>query len=140
MEGALGSEQLKKMDAIIAQRRENAAYFREKMAQFKDVRIQKEIGVSSWFGFAIILEGSLAGRRDEVVKKLTEAGIEVRPIVAGNFTRNAVIRYFDYTISGELTASDDIHENGFFIGNHSKNNFAEIDYFAEVFKGILTDI
>lgn len=131
MEGALGTEQLKKMDAIIAQRRENAAYFREKMSQFKDIRLQKETGISSWFGFSMVLEGKLAGRRDEVVKKLTEAGIEVRPIVAGNFTRNSVIRYFDYTISGELPASDEIHENGFFIGNHSKNNFAEIDYFAK---------
>lgn len=140
VEGAAGSEQLKKMDAIIAQRRENAKYFRRKMRQFKDVRIQKEIGESSWFGFAVILEGTLKGKRDEIVKALAEAEIEVRPIVAGNFTRNSVIKYLDYTISGELTASDDIHDNGFFVGNHSKNNFAEIDYFAEVFGNALKNI
>lgn len=140
VEGAAGSEQLKKMDAIIAQRRENAKYFREKMQQFKDVRIQKEIGESSWFGFAMILGGALKGKRDEIVKALAEAEIEVRPIVAGNFTRNSVIKYLDYTISGELTASDDIHDNGFFIGNHSKNNFAEIDYFVEVFGNALKNI
>lgn len=133
VEGAAGSEQLKKMDGIIAQRRENAKYFLEKMQQFKDVRIQREIGESSWFGFAVILEGKLKGKRDEIVKALAEAEIEVRPIVAGNFTRNSVIKYLDYTIAGELTASDDIHDNGFFIGNHSKSNFAEIDYFIEVF-------
>lgn len=140
IEGAAGSEQLKKMDGIIAQRRENAKYFREKMRRFKDVRIQKEIGESSWFGFAVILEGALKGKRDEIVKALAEAEIEVRPIVAGNFTRNSVIKYLDYTISGELTASDDIHDNGFFIGNHSKNNFAEIDYFVEVFGNALKNI
>lgn len=140
VEGAAGSEQLKKMDGIIAQRRENAKYFREKMKQFKDVRIQEEIGESSWFGFAVILEGALKGKRDEMVKVLAEAEIEVRPIVAGNFTRNSVIKYLDYTIASELTASDDIHDNGFFIGNHSKNNFAEIDYFAEVFENALKNI
>lgn len=140
IEGAAGSEQLKKMDGIIAQRRENAKYFREKMSQFKDVRIQKEIEESSWFGFAVILEGALKGKRDEIVKALAEAEIEVRPIVAGNFTRNSVIKYLDYTISGELTASDDIHDNGFFIGNHSKNNFAEIDYFVEVFGNALKNL
>lgn len=140
VEGAAGSEQLKKMDGIIAQRRENAKYFREKMKQFKDVRIQEEIGESSWFGFAVILEGALKGKRDEIVKVLAEAEIEVRPIVAGNFTRNSVIKYLDYTIASELTASDDIHDNGFFIGNHSKNNFAEIDYFAEVFENALKNI
>lgn len=132
IEGAAGSEQLKKMDRIISQRRENADYFKEKMSEFKDVRLQKEIGESSWFGFAMVLEGKLKGHRDEIVKHLAENGIEVRPIVAGNFTRNSVIKYMDYSIYGELTASDDIHDNGFFIGNHSKNNFAEIDYFIEV--------
>lgn len=136
IEGAAGFEQLKKMDGIIAQRRENARYFREKMQQFNDVRIQKEIGKSSWFGFAMILEDDLEGKRDKIVKSLAENEIEVRPVVAGNFTRNGVIKYLDYTVSGELTASDDIHDNGFFIGNHSKNNFEEIDYFVEVFKRI----
>lgn len=140
VEGAAGSEQLKKMDGIIAQRRENAKYFQEKITQFKDVRIQQEIGESSWFGFAVILEGTLKGRRDEIVKALSEAEIEVRPIVAGNFTRNSVIKYLDYTISGDLTASDDIHDNGFFIGNHSKNNFTEIAYFVEVFGNALKNI
>lgn len=140
IEGAAGSEQLKKMDRIIAQRRENAKYFREKMLQFKNVRVQKEIGSSSWFGFAMILENDLKGKRDKIVKSLAENEIEVRPIVAGNFTRNSVIKYLDYTVSGELTASDDTHDNGFFIGNHSKNNFEEIDCFVEVFKKAVENI
>lgn len=140
IEGAIGSEQLKKMDGIIAQRRENAKYFCEKMLQFRNVRIQREIEKSSWFGFAVILEGELKGKRDEIVKALAEAEIEVRPIVAGNFTRNSVIKYLDYTISGDLTASDDIHDNGFFIGNHSKNNFAQIDYFIETFSNIMKNL
>lgn len=141
IEGASGSEQLKKMDRIIAQRRENAAYFYEKMSQFKDIRLQKEIGESSWFGFAMVLEGKLKGHRDKLVKYLAEKGIEVRPIVAGNFTRNSVIKYMDYSIYGDLTASDDIHDNGFFIGNHSKNNFEEIDYFIKIlFEYISNDI
>ncbi len=137
IEGAAGSEQLKKMDGIISHRRENARYFREKMDRFGNVRIQKEVGESSWFGFAVILEGELKGKRDKIVNALAENEIEVRPIVAGNFTRNSVIKYLDHTIYGELTASDDIHDNGFFIGNHSKNNFAEIDYFIEVFGNAL---
>lgn len=137
IEGAAGSEQLKKMDGIIARRRENANYFREKMSRFKNVRLQKEIGKSSWFGFAVILEGELRGKRDGLVKLLAENGIEVRPIVAGNFTRNSVIKYIDHSVFGDLNASDDIHDNGFFIGNHSKNNFAEIDYFTEVFEKAL---
>lgn len=137
MEGATGTEQLKKMDRIIAQRRENAAYFKAATKDIKDIRTQKEIGESSWFGFAVILEGENIGKRTAIVDKLREMHIEVRPIVAGNFTRNKVIDYMEHTISGELTGADDIHENGFFIGNHSRSNTAQIDYFIETLKTVI---
>lgn len=137
MEGAIGIEQLKKMDYMIAQRRENAKYFKSKMEGIQGIRIQKEIGNSSWFGFALVLENQLVGKRDELVKEFAGKGIEVRPIVAGNFTRNKVIEYMDYKIPEPLINADDIHFNGFFIGNHSKNNFAEIDYFYNVLQNVI---
>ena len=132
MEGAIGQEQLKKMDGMISQRRKNAEYFKEKMQKFVDIRIQKEIGESSWFGFALLLQGKLVGQRDKIVHALRENGIETRPIVAGNFTRNKVIEYMDYSIPEQLINADDIHFNGFFIGNHSDNNNKEIDYFIDI--------
>lgn len=140
MEGAIGLEQLKKIDGMIAQRRENAAYFREKMQEIPGIRLQREVEESSWFGFSIVLEGPLAGKRDALVQKLREAEIEVRPIVAGNFTRNKVVEFMDYSIPAPLINADDIHDNGFFVGNHSKNNFAEIDYFADVLKQALNEV
>ena len=42
-----------------------------------------------------------------------ENNIECRPIVAGNFTKNPVIKFMDYDICGELSASDEIDKNGF---------------------------
>lgn len=132
MEGAIGQEQLKKMDRMISQRRKNAEYFKSKMQRLEDIRIQKEIGESSWFGFALLLQGKLKGHRDEIVHALRENGIETRPIVAGNFTRNKVIEYMDYSIPEKLAHADDIHFNGFFIGNHSSDNIKEIDYFIAV--------
>ena len=140
MEGAIGVEQLKKIDGMIEQRRRNAEYFKQKMSQFKDVRLQKEVGESSWFGFSIVLEGKLKGRRDIIVDALREAAIECRPIVAGNFARNKVIEFFDCSIPFPLVNADDIHFNGFFVGNHSKNNFAEIDYFAKIFTNVIKEI
>lgn len=140
MEGAIGVEQLKKMDDIINIRRLNANYFLKKMMEVKDVSIQKEIESSSWFGFAIILGEKYAKKRDEIVKKLDKAGVEVRPIVAGNFTRNKVIDYMDYTIYGTLDNADFIHDNGFFVGNHSKKDFEGIDYFIDCFRKILLEV
>lgn len=140
MEGAIGMEQLKRVDDMIAQRRKNAAYFAEKMRAFPDIRLQKEVDESSWFGFSLVLEGTLKGKRDALVRKLSAANIEVRPIVAGNFTRNPVIDFFDYRIPAPLVHADDIHENGFFVGNHSKDNSAEIAYFADVLNRTLNEI
>lgn len=139
MEGAIGREQLKKMDEIIRMRRKNAVYFMKKMEEFPDILVQKEIESSSWFGFSLVLEGKYIGKREEIVKKLKEAGIEVRPIVAGNFTRNSVIHYLDYSIYGTLEQSDFIHENGFFIGNHRKQDEKGMDYFVDCLRRILSE-
>ena len=137
MEGAIGKEQLTKLDSIISQRRKNAIYFLEKVKKIDGIRTQTEIGDSSWFGFALILEGKNKGKRKEIVEILKLHNIEVRPIVAGNFTRNEAIKYMKHSIHNELINANDIHDNGFFIGNHSKSNKNEIDYFFDLLKDAL---
>ena len=134
MEGAIGIEQLKKMDRMISQRKENGKYFVSRMQEFSNIRVQKEIGESSWFGFALVLEGDISSKRAHIVGKLKEANIETRPIVAGNYTKNKAIEYMDYKIPYELKNADEIHERGFFIGNHSVNNNKEVDYFIDILR------
>ena len=139
MEGAVGLEQLKKMDGIIAARRRNAAYFLAQTKGIKDIFTQAETGSSSWFGFSVVLDGGMAGKRDRVVKRLVSAGVEVRPVVAGNFTRNKVIDYLDYSAHGDLDDADFIHENGFFVGNHGREDSRGIDYVVGVLEKALVD-
>ncbi|MBC3805613.1 aminotransferase class V-fold PLP-dependent enzyme [Acetobacterium fimetarium] len=136
IEGAIGIEQLKKLDGIIQNRINNASYFIERIKEVENMRAQKELGKSSWFGFAMVLEGENSGRRNETVKMLQQNSIEVRPIVAGNFTRNRAIKFMNYSIHGELKNADDIHENGFFVGNHSKDNRENIDFLIDVLKKV----
>ena len=52
-----------------------------------------------------------------IVKKLKDNQIDCRPIVTGNFTKNEVIKYFDYEIHSQLINADYLHDNGFFVGN-----------------------
>jgi CDP-6-deoxy-D-xylo-4-hexulose-3-dehydrase len=134
MEAAIGIEQLKKLDGIIEQRMENAKYFLKHIQEVKDIKPQKEIGRSSWFGFAMVLYGKNLGKRNKVVNALKQNGIEVRPIVAGNFTKNIAIKYMNYSIHKELKNADNIHENGFFVGNHSKPNKEQVDILIDVLK------
>lgn len=132
MSGALGREQVKKLPSLIEGRRRNAAAFVERFASREDVRIQRENGESSWFGFSLLLNGRLSGRRPEVVRALTGAGIEARPIVAGNFTRNPVMRHLDASVPESLPAADRIHDDGLFVGNHHYAIDAEIELLASV--------
>ncbi len=57
---------------------------------------------------------------------LQENKIDCRPIVTGNFTRNEVMKYFDYEVHQELKNADYLHENGFFVGNSQINLKKEI--------------
>lgn len=138
MEAAIGLEQIKKMDRIIEQRRMNAKYFVERLSEIKGIRAQKEIEKSSWFGFGMIVEGGKE-KRSAIIDALRRYNIEVRPIVAGNFTRNVAIKYLDYSIHEELINADLIHDCGFFVGNHSKCNRQEVDMLIDALKEVLND-
>jgi CDP-6-deoxy-D-xylo-4-hexulose-3-dehydrase len=119
MSGALGTAQLAKLPSLIEGRRANAELFRAQMSDLAPfVRLQRETGRSSWFGFSLVLEGTLAGRRRDVVQALTAVGIECRPIVAGNFARNPVLAYMDADVPSALPAADKVHDDGLFVGNH----------------------
>ena len=102
MSGALGQEQLKKLPSLIEGRRRNGKLVQEKLSDHPRFMIQKEIGNSSWFGFSLVLRDPSAGSRQQLVKELLKAGFEVRPIVTGNFAKNGVMKYFDYTVHHEL--------------------------------------
>ncbi|EAJ2879213.1 DegT/DnrJ/EryC1/StrS family aminotransferase [Campylobacter coli] len=118
MSGAIGIEQLKKLPMFLKHRRENAKLFCEYFQNHPEFIIQKEIGSSSWFGFSLVIRPNSKLQRKDIIKKLEENEIEYRPIVAGNFTKNDVMKYFNYEIHGNLKNAQIIHKNGFFVGNH----------------------
>lgn len=132
MSGAIGIEQLKKLPDFLLQRRKNAKLFVELFENHPDFMVQKEIGNSSWFGFSLIIKPTSSLKRIDVVKKLMDKKIDCRPIVTGNFTKNEVMKYFDYSIHKELSNADYLHENGFFVGNHQINLDVELRYLLEV--------
>lgn len=118
MEGAIGQQQLDKLPALVEARRHNAVTFQQLFGNIEGIRIQAETGNSSWFGFALILEGPLAGQRAGLVSQLRAAGVECRPIVAGNFLNNPVIAHLPHSIGSDIVAAEEIDKNGLFLGNH----------------------
>jgi CDP-4-dehydro-6-deoxyglucose reductase, E1 len=137
MSGAVGSVQLDKMPTMIEKRRANAMIFQKLFEDIPDVVTQLEIGESSWFGFSLVLRGKLHGRRKDVLARLTNAEVETRPIVAGNFTKNPVIKFIPYEIRGELDAANYIDQHGFFIGNDSRDLSNELELVYKIIKEII---
>lgn len=127
-----GIEQLKKLPVFIENRQRNAEYFQTLFKNHRFIRIQKETGDSSWFGFSLVLTNELKNLRNELTDYLAKNNIECRPIVAGNFTDNDVIKYFDYDIFGELKAAEEIDKCGLYIGNHHFCLKEEIDYLHKI--------
>jgi len=118
MEGALGVEQLKRLPKMVEERRKNGKLLQAALADHSDIIIQREIGESSWFGFSLVIRPGSQLTREALVVKLNELGFECRPIVAGNFAKNEVVKYFDSEVHGTLKNADHIDQNGLFVGNH----------------------
>jgi len=132
--GAIGLEQLKKLDGLIEIRRKNAALFVKLFAGDDRFIIQKENGKSSWFSFTIVLN---QGRRTNinrarVMDALRKADIGFRMITGGCFLRHEAIRFFDYDTVGEIVNANIAHDHGFFVGNHPVDLTEQITRFRQV--------
>ena len=134
MSGAIGLEQLKKIDKFITQRKINADLYMKLFSNEENIIIQKEIHESSWFGFSIILNNKMSDQRDRFIQTLEENNIETRPIVAGDFTKNPVINYLEHEISGSLENSETIDKCGFFVGNDHRDLSNELNHLYETYK------
>jgi CDP-6-deoxy-D-xylo-4-hexulose-3-dehydrase len=118
IEGALGVEQVKRLPMLIEERRKNGKLFQLAMTDHPDIIIQKEIGDSSWFGFSLVIRPGSNLTRKTLLIKLNDMGFECRPIVAGNFAKNEVVKYFDSEVHGELKNAEHIDKHALFVGNH----------------------
>src|SRR4030095_11010787 len=91
--GAVGVEQLKKLDGMVSIRRENAALFQSLFAGDERFIIQRELdgARSSWFSFTVVLNPKLDIDRQRVMAALKDAAIGYRIITGGCFLRHDVI-------------------------------------------------
>ena len=130
--GAIGVEQLKKLDRMVEIRRRNAELFVGLMRGDERFIIQRENGRSSWFAFTVILNPKFNLQRTRIMNALKEADIGFRIITGGCFLRHDVIRYFDYDCVGEIRNANLAHDRGFFVGNHPHDLRPQIERFRAV--------
>ena len=133
---AAGTEQLKKLPAMTAQRRKNLKLFQDLFGGDERFLIQRENGKSSSFCFTIIVKPESGLERADVFGPLKEADIGFRMITGGCFTRHDVIKYFDHDCLGDLGNANMAHDRGFFVGNHPFDLTEQIEKLRDVLNGL----
>ena len=119
MQAACGLAQLDKAPTFIEQRKRNYAYLHERLSDCAEFLILPEATAESepsWFGFPITLRPSAPVRRVDLLTYLDQEKIGTRLLFAGNLTRQPYMKERNYRVSGELTNTDLVMNNTFWIG------------------------
>ena len=132
--GAIGLQQLKKIDENIEYRRKNFKIYQDLFYNHLLFKIQKENGFSSSFSLIFIIRPDYIYLKKKLFKSLKKKNIEFRLITGGSFIQHPAKNFFKYRVFKNLNNSDYIHNNGFFLGNTGKDlkdnivNFKKIIY------------
>jgi CDP-6-deoxy-D-xylo-4-hexulose-3-dehydrase len=119
-QAAIGVAQLKKLPSFIKKRKENfqryLTYFKKYERYFILPSWEPESD-PCWFGFMLMVKKNALFSRLEIVQYLENHGIGTRNLFAGNLLKHpAYHQRKDIRIVGNLEHSDQVMENGFWIG------------------------
>jgi CDP-6-deoxy-D-xylo-4-hexulose-3-dehydrase len=119
MQAACGLAQLEKAPQFIQARKDNFAFLKERLAaceEFVQLPQATEHSDPSWFGFPITLKDNCPVTRVDLLTYLDQNKVGTRLLFAGNLTRQPYMQGAIYRVSGELTNSDNVMNNTFWIG------------------------
>ena len=138
MQAAVGCEQLKKFPSFIERRRHNWQRLHDALLPVQDKIILPEPcenSVPSWFGFLISVKPESGVSRYDVTRFVEEHGVQTRLLFSGNLIKHPCfdqIRDTDaYRVVGDLTSTDYVMNNTFWVGVYPGMTDEMIDYMAK---------
>lgn len=139
MQAAIGCEQLKKFPSFIERRRHNWDRLRTSLQTVEDKLILPEAAENSepsWFGFLVSVRPGSGLDRNKITRFIEEHNVQTRLLFSGNFIKHPCfdqIRGTDrYRVVGELTSTDFIMNNTFWVGVYPGMTDEMIDYMAKI--------
>lgn len=136
LQAALGLTQLAKLDDFCSARRRNWRRLREGLDGVPHLRLPEATPRSnpSWFGFVITVDPDAPFGRAELVRFLEDRKIGTRKLFGGNLTRQPAYIGQEYRVVGELTNSNIITEQTFWVGVYPGLTDEMIDYIGSSIK------
>jgi CDP-6-deoxy-D-xylo-4-hexulose-3-dehydrase len=119
MQAACGLAQLEKAPQFIQARKDNFAFLKARLKdceEFLHLPEATEHSDPSWFGFPITLKDNCPVTRLDLLTYLDQHKVGTRLLFAGNLTCQPYMIGANYRISGDLTNTDNVMNNTFWIG------------------------
>jgi CDP-6-deoxy-D-xylo-4-hexulose-3-dehydrase len=115
--GFLGQYQLQFLESNIKERERNYKLFELSIINNDDLVVLKHSHISRLSTFAVPIVCRTEELRDKYLARFSGAGIEIRPMIAGNmqnqpFYAKYVKKFYN------LPGADFLHKNGFYCGNY----------------------
>ena len=145
LQAAIGCAQIEKFPSFVEKRRHNFERLHKALEGLEDRLILPEAAPNSrpsWFGFLITCkEGT---DRNQVVQYVESRGVQTRMLFAGNLIKHPC---FDemraegkgYRVVGDLTNTDRIMRDTFWVGVYPGMNDEMIDYMAKTIREALDE-
>ena len=119
MQAALGVSQIAKLPEFIEKRKANFAYLKNALKPLEEFLMLPEATPESdpsWFGFPIGVKPGAPFTRDQLTRALEAQKIGTRLLFAGNLLRQPAYEGWEYRVVGEMTNTDFVMNNVFWIG------------------------
>jgi len=136
IQAAMGLAQLEKLPKFIELRKRNFRRLYEEFQNYEDLFILPRSPPKSepcWFAFPLTIRKDAPFTRREILEWLTRRKIEAKMIFSGNILRHPAYRNIRCRLVQDLTNSNYIMWNSFFVGIYPGITEEKIEYMLEAF-------
>ncbi len=140
MQAAMGLVQLGRIEKFNEKRKENYNLFLRVLSDMEEDFDFIKINPGAdpvLFGFPLKIKNSAIDRQDLVRHLNEDANIGTRYVFGGNLTLHPAYKNVEYRISGDLSGTNDITRNSFWVGIHPGMDEERIGYVAQIIKNFV---